>query len=109
MKNNEFTDWALTSSLFGADAWSLQIWGLDEDGGSVQSIWRESIKAVLRHAGGDGDLVLSFSGGYRGRKMDAITPPLIKLDINRNKNSLYYFERNLVPFEIGGLDHLCHT
>lgn len=59
---------ALTCSLLGADSRTLQVGGLNEDGGGVQSVGRKSIKAVLRQPGGDGDLMLSFTGGCGGIK-----------------------------------------
>lgn len=60
-------DWTLTCLLLDADSWSLQVGGLDEDGGGVQSFRRESIEAVLRQASRDGDLMLSFTGSCTGR------------------------------------------
>lgn len=59
---------ALTCFLPDADSWTLQVGGLDEDGGGVQSFRRKSIKAVLRQPGGDGDLMLSSTGGCRTEK-----------------------------------------
>lgn len=53
----------LTRPLSGADSWSLQVRRLNEDCGSVQGIRRKSVKAVLRQPGGNGDLMLSFTGG----------------------------------------------
>lgn len=57
----------LTRPFLGGHPRTLQVGGLDEDGGGVQSVGGESVEAVLRNAGGDGDLVLSFAGGCRPR------------------------------------------
>ena len=58
----------LTGSLLDADARTLQVRGLDEHGGGVQGVGGESLEAVLRQAGADGDLMLPFTGGCRGSK-----------------------------------------
>lgn len=58
----------LTCSLLGTDSWTLQVGGLDEDGGGVQSVRRKSVKAVLRQTGRDGDLMLSFTGGCKRKE-----------------------------------------
>lgn len=58
----------LTCSLLDADSRTLQVRGLNEDGGVVESIGGKSVEAVLRQTGGDGDLMLPFTGGCRRRK-----------------------------------------
>lgn len=58
----------LTRPLLGGHPGALQVGGLNEDGSGVQSVGGESVEAVLRNAGGDGDLVLSFAGGCRAER-----------------------------------------
>lgn len=52
---------ALTSPLIGADSGTFQIWSLNKNSGGVESIRGETLKAVLRQAGGNGRLLLSFA------------------------------------------------
>lgn len=59
---------ALTRPFLGGHPRALQVGGLNEDGSGVQSVGGESVEAVLRDAGGDGDLVLSFAGGCRAER-----------------------------------------
>lgn len=58
----------LTRPFLGGHPRTLQVGGLNEDGSGVQSVGGESVEAVLRNAGGDGDLVLSFAGGCRAER-----------------------------------------
>lgn len=76
----------LTCRLIGADSWTFQIRGLDKDGGGVQSIRRKSGEAVLRYTGGDGDLMLTFTGGCRRRRCGYCTIShrwTVRLGVNR--------------------------
>ena len=57
---------SLTCPLLGAHARALQVRRLDEHGGGVQGVGRESVEAVLRQASRDGDLMLAFAGGCGG-------------------------------------------
>lgn len=58
----------LTGPFLGGHPGTLQVGGLKEDGGGVQSVGGESVEAVLRNTGGDGDLMLSFAGGCRAER-----------------------------------------
>lgn len=59
---------ALTRPFLGGHPGALQVGGLNEDGGGVQSVGGESVEAVLRNTGRDGDLMLSFAGGCRAER-----------------------------------------
>lgn len=62
----------LTGSLLGADSGALQVGGLNEHGGAVESVRGETLEAVLALSCSDGDLLLTFTGSYTQTKQREI-------------------------------------
>lgn len=68
LDHQNYSSETLTRPFLGGHPGALQVGGLNEDGGGVQSVGGESVEAVLRNTGGDGDLMLPFAGGCRAER-----------------------------------------